>query len=101
MKNCVVRFSDVAVNNLSDSFEWGAERWGLTKAEAWLDEIQTKIEFHLSRTPLACPLAPEADDFDFEVRKLVLGRYRVIFSVNGGEVLILTIKGPYSNLSLK
>jgi plasmid stabilization system protein ParE len=94
----LVRFSPAARKNLSDSFNWGAEKWGLDRALAWLDTMEASIEKQLSRFPLACPVAPESKEFDAEVRHLILGRYRVIFTIRKGDVLVLTIRGPYPGI---
>ena len=43
--------------------------------------------------PERCPKATESQYFDFEVRHLLSGNYRVLFRVIDDRVLILDFKG--------
>lgn len=49
----------------------------------------------LAEFPKRCPLAPENNNFPFEVRHLLYGRkpniYRVVFTVKSDKVIILHI----------
>src|SRR6185312_7024223 len=50
----------------------------------------------LSELPERCPIAPERDEFPFEVRQLLYGtrqhRYRILFTIDGDVVVILHIR---------
>ena len=51
--------------------------------------------------PMACPLAPENADFDFELRHLIIRRYRVLFTADENTVFVLRIRGPFSGGTLE
>jgi plasmid stabilization system protein ParE len=50
----------------------------------------------LERMPSRCTLAPENEDFPFEVRQLIYGRrpnqYRILFTIEGDTVKVLHIR---------
>jgi plasmid stabilization system protein ParE len=57
----------------------------------------------LKTLPLACGLAPENDDFDFELRQMLFGTskgrtYRALFVVKDDAVQILCVRGPGQRL---
>jgi plasmid stabilization system protein ParE len=58
----------------------------------------------LSELPNRCPIAPENDDFPFEVRQLIYGRkareFRVLFTIDRDTVIILHVRrGSRTRLS--
>lgn len=91
-----VRFSPFARQDLSDSYDWGLENWGLKGTESWLNELESRIFDRLSQMPLAYSVAPESAEFAIEIRQVIYGRYRILFQVRGTEVLVLRIRGPFS-----
>jgi len=54
----------------------------------WYQEIYSKIQ-KLSSLSLRCPLAPENDYFEEEIRHLIVKNYRVLFTINNDTVYIL------------
>ena len=58
----------------------------------WYEDIFEKIDT-LNALPERCPTAPESQYFDFEVRHLLIGNYRVLFRVLGEIVVVLDFKG--------
>jgi plasmid stabilization system protein ParE len=90
-----IRYHPKALNDLSASFEWVAENWGADAARKWYNELERLIEGRLSRMPGSCPIAPENEEFDLEVRHLIFGRYRVIFAIKDGVGIVLHICGPF------
>jgi hypothetical protein len=52
-----------------------------------LDKIYT-----LENLPTRCPIAPENDAFDVEVRQLLFGKYRILFWIDGRIVRVLHIR---------
>ena len=56
-------------------------------------------ELQFSNSLLPCqrvfPLAPEDDEFSEEIRQMVIGRYRVLFTIKGREVHVLHVRGAY------
>ena len=96
MRKYTIRYNPEALGDLADSFEWGVRNWGEDAARKWYNEIETVIERRLSSMPASCSLAPESDDSDTDVRQLLYGRYRILFTINGDLVMILHLRGPYS-----
>ena len=58
----------------------------------WYDDIFEKLET-LGSFPERCPKAPESQYFEFEVRHLIIGNYRILFRIIGDTVAILDFKG--------
>lgn len=68
---------------ISEQSEGAALRWyeGLLKAFRSLE-----------KNPLRCPLAPESAFFEEEIRQLIYGKYRVLFTVEGETVFVLRVR---------
>ena len=45
--------------------------------------------------PKGFPLAPEDDEFSEEIRQMIVGRYRVLFTIKKQKVHVLHIRGAY------
>lgn len=58
----------------------------------WYDLMEEKIQT-LETLPARCPIAEESRYFDFEVRQLIIGNYRVLFRIEGTIVRILHVRG--------
>jgi plasmid stabilization system protein ParE len=95
MLRYTIRYNPEAEEDLAGSFEWGVEKWGLDAAIRWYDFMEAAIGERLSNFPLSCPIAPEDQAFDYEVRHLILGRYRVLFCLVRDEVIVIHIRGPF------
>jgi plasmid stabilization system protein ParE len=54
----------------------------------WYQEIYQKIQ-SLSSLPLRCPLAPENDFFEEEIRHLIIQNYRILYTTTEDTVYIL------------
>ena len=55
----------------------------------------------LDRFPLRCPVASESESWGLEVRVLLVGSYRVLFTIRGVAVIVLRVrhgarKSPHS-----
>ena len=59
-----------------------------TNALTWYQEIYQKIQ-SLSSLPLRCPLAPENDCFEEEIRHLIVQNYRILYTATENTVYIL------------
>jgi plasmid stabilization system protein ParE len=61
----------------------------------WVRSIRASIA-KLKVSPLRCPVAPDSEDYDEEVRLLLhgsrRGQYRVLFAVRGNTVQVLTVR---------
>jgi plasmid stabilization system protein ParE len=95
MKEYKVILHPDAEIDISSSYEWGCRVWGQQKARVWARELQRTIKSRLTSLPLSCPLAPESDDLEMQIRQLVVKHYRVLFIVEKKTVTILHVRGPY------
>jgi hypothetical protein len=74
-----------------DAF-WWAEHRDSAQAMRWMEGIELAIQ-SLAIDPHQQPLAPESDQFPFEMRQLLYGlgkraTHRVAFEIRGEEVFI-------------
>ena len=64
-------------------------------AVKWFNELQIAIQ-GLETFPKRCPLAPENDAFQEEIRQLIYGRrtgrYRIFFTIRSDAVHILHVR---------
>jgi plasmid stabilization system protein ParE len=71
---------------------WIAEHEGQPlNALRWLDSLQEAIA-SLREHPQRCPRAPEAVHFDREIRQLLFHSHRVLFVVDGEDVVVLHVR---------
>jgi plasmid stabilization system protein ParE len=96
MKRYRVEFSDTAESELVDSIIWGITYWGEEHTFRWAREFRKKVETSLESTPLAYPVAPESKWAPVDVRRFIVGRYRVLFEIRGKIVNILHIRGSFT-----
>ena len=94
MKKYKVILHPDAETDIRSSFEWGCRVWGEKRAKAWLRELR-RATSRLTSTPLGCALALESDELGVAVRHLIVGRYRILFTVERRRVTILHVRGPY------
>jgi plasmid stabilization system protein ParE len=82
-----------ALEELEAAFAWLVERTP-QHAPAWYNGILDSID-SLEQIPARCPIAPENEESDEEVRHLIVGdkihAYRIIFVIRGATVTILDI----------
>jgi plasmid stabilization system protein ParE len=95
MKRYVVIVEDSAQADLRESFDWGRRFWGKHEAQRWARQLRTAVLEQLAVMPKAFPPAPENDDFLENIRQMVVGRYRVLFTIEGRKVHVLHIRGAY------
>ena len=81
--------------DIESSFKWGCRVWGEENAKLWVRKLRRAITKQLTSLPLACPIAPESEQLSVSIRHLIVGRYRVLFTVRGKTVTILHVSGPY------
>ena len=93
----VVLHSD-AESDIESSFKWGCRAWGENNAKLWVRKLRRAIRKQLTSLPMACPLAPESEQLGVSIRHLIIGRYRVLFTVAERTVTILYVRGPYIGL---
>jgi plasmid stabilization system protein ParE len=89
-----VEVSARALTEARQARDWMA-REAPGRAARWYEGLLDKIET-LGDQPTRCPLAPENDDFDIEIRQLLYGRrrgvYRVLFTVHEDIVTVLYVR---------
>ena len=96
MKRYRVVFSEEAVGDLALSYEWGCETWGEEAAWHWYTGLKHSIHQLLGTFPASQPIAPDNDEYDVEARQMIVGRYRVIVTIQGRIVTVLQIRGPFT-----
>ena len=95
MKRYVVIFEDSAQADVRASFDWGCRAWGKHQAQQWARQLRAAVFEQLGVMPEAFPLAPENDEFSADIRQMIVGRYRVLFTIKGRKVHVLHIRGAY------
>ena len=96
MKKYKVILHPDAELDIESFFKWGCRAWGEENAKLWVRKLRRTFRKHLTSMPLACPLAPEGEQLSIPIRHLIVGRYRVLFTVRGRTVTILHVRGPYT-----
>lgn len=95
MKRYLVIFEDSAQTDVRGAYEWGCRAWGKRRAQQWVRQLRTAVLKQLGVVPKGFPLAPEDDEFSEEIRQMVIGRYRVLFTIKGRQVHVLHVRGAY------
>ena len=97
MKQYKVILHSDAESDIESSFKWGCRAWGEQDAKLWVRKLRRAITKQLTSLPSACPLAPESEQLGVTIRDLIVGRYRVLFTVRGRTVTILHVSGAYTD----
>jgi plasmid stabilization system protein ParE len=95
MKRYAVVFEESAQANVRESYDWGCRAWGKQEAKQWVRQLRTAVSQQLAIVPKGFSLAPEDDEFSEEIRQMVVGRYRVLFTIRGRKVHVLHVRGAY------
>jgi len=95
MKRYVVVFEESAQINVRESYDWGCRAWGKKEAKRWVRQLREAVSTQLALIPKGFPLAPEDDEFSDEIRQMIVGRYRVLFTIKARRVHVLHVRGPY------
>ena len=98
MKRYVVIFEHSAQTDVTESYEWGCRVWGRREAQQWVRELRRAVFEQLSIVPKGYPLAPDDEEFEEEIRQMLVGRYRVLFTIRARKVHVLHVRGAYSRL---
>jgi plasmid stabilization system protein ParE len=96
MKKYAVIIEDSAQADIHHSYDWGCRVWGKAQAQKWVRELRTSTIKNLGTVPSDFSVAPENDEFDEEIRQMIVGRYRVLFTIRGRRVHVLHLRGPYA-----
>jgi len=95
MKRYAVVFEESAQADVRKSYDWGCRVWGKKEAQRWVRELRKAVSRQLSIVPRGFPMAPEDHEFSEEIRQMIVGRYRVLFTIRKGKVHVLHIRGSY------
>ena len=95
MKRYAIVFEESAQGDVRRSYDWGCHIWGRKQAQGWVRELRTALLDQFSLVPKGFPLAPEDDEFFEEIRQMIFGRYRVLFTIRKHRVHVLHVRGPY------
>jgi plasmid stabilization system protein ParE len=76
--------------DVDEEYRWIA-RYSAERAEAWAHGAFAAI-FTLEQFPRRCPLAPENSDVDVEIRHLLYGEFRILFTVEDEIVHVLHVR---------
>jgi len=82
--------TDKALVDAGEAYFWineGSESAALRWYEGLMKAFRS-----LEQNPLRCPLAPESVFFEEEIRQLVYGKYRILFTVEGETVFVLRVR---------
>lgn len=95
MKRYAVVFEESAQADVSGSYDWGCRVWGKKAAKRWVRELRTAVSQQLSLVPKGFSIAPEDDEFSEEIRHMIVGRYRVLFTIRKHKVHVLHVRGAH------
>ena len=95
MKRYAVVFEESAQADVRESYDWGRRNWGKHDSQRWVRQLRIAISEQLAVVPKAFPLAPEDEEFAEEIRQMVVGRYRILFTMTGRKVHVLHVRGAY------
>ena len=95
MKRYGIVFEVSAQEDVRGSYDWGCRVWGKKEAKRWVRELRTAVSKQLSLMPKGFPLAPEDDEFSEEIRQMIVGRYRVLFTIRKDKVHVLHVRGAH------
>jgi plasmid stabilization system protein ParE len=95
MKRYAVVFEESAQSDVRESYDWGSRAWGKKEARRWVRQLRTAVFTQLALIPKGFPIAAENDEFSAEIRQMIVGRYRVLFTIKGRRVHVLHVRGPY------
>ena len=93
MRRYAVVFEQSAQADVRESYDWGRRRWGKHEAQQWVRQLRSAVSGQPAVVPKAFPLAPEDVDFSEEIRQMVVGRYRILFTIKGRKVHVLHARG--------
>ena len=95
MKRYAVVFEESAQIDVRESYDWGCRAWGKKQARRWVRQLREAVSSQLALIPKGFPLAPENNEFTDEIRQMMVGRYRVLFTIKARRVHVLHVRGSY------
>lgn len=93
-----VNLTDQAHAEAEFAFKW-IEQSSPTNAVEWFNGLVDAVET-LCSMPERCIVAPESEDVGQEIRQLLYGKFRILFSIEKQTVYVLHIRhGAQKHLS--
>lgn len=90
MAQYLVDFTRAAEREIEQIKEWIAVD-SLEASGRWVDGLLAVVD-RLERMPSRCPLAPENESHVEEIRQMLYGSYRILFTILAGRVVILHVR---------
>jgi plasmid stabilization system protein ParE len=91
LKHHEVVIQPAAADEIDAAFRDIAAHAALETAQGWFNELDDRLQT-LATMPRRCPIAPESDYFDEEIRQLLVNPYRVLFTISGKRVHVLHVR---------
>lgn len=85
-----VELSEPAKLEIAEAQDW-IDADSPTAAERWIEGLYDVLD-GLKTMPARCPLAPENESHAEEIRQLIYGQYRVLYTTSLDRVLILHVR---------
>lgn len=89
MKRFRVEPNDDALSDARSAYIWIYEQ-SPDAADQWYEGLWAAVG-SLENNPLRCPLAPENSFFEDEIRQLIFGRYRILFTLFDDSVIVIRV----------
>lgn len=90
MTDYSVEPTDKALVDAGEAYFWISEQ-SERAALRWYEGLMKAFR-SLEKNPLRCPLAPESAVFEEEIRQLIYGKYRILFTVEKETVFVLRVR---------
>lgn len=88
--NFKVKITEQAEVELDEAYGWIAAD-SLEQAAHWFNGLVEACQ-SLSLNPERCPRAPESNDIDRDIRQLLYGKYRILFTITDDIVYLLHVR---------
>ncbi len=82
--------TDKALVDAGEAYFWINEQ-SEEAALRWYEGLMKAFR-SLEKNPLRCPLAPENVFFEEEIRRLIYGKYRILFTIEAETVFVLRVR---------
>jgi plasmid stabilization system protein ParE len=80
-----------ALNEIENAYRWIANNLGTAFVKKWYEDLTKAID-SLKTFPNRCPIVQEAEGFDAVVRQRQVGKYRILFLVEGETVKVFSVR---------
>lgn len=88
--NFKVEFTYQAETDADIAYDWIFKK-SPTNAYNWFEGLLQAID-NLHYLPERCPIAPESEEVGQEIRQLLYGKFRILFSIESQTVFVLHVR---------